>query len=470
MKTQEREEREINLADLFWNILFGWRKWVCFGILFAVLLSGMRYFLDMRNYQASQNIDAEKIESNLEKEELEQLTDAVRLQERIDNYEKYQEKSIVMQMDPYAEPILELQYRVQSDYIINYTKDRERDYTPELISMYCNYISSGEMAQKVIEGASLSISQEDFVELVSVSNSSGGASGSIFFTISYPDKEMLQKISDVVKSLMEQKSTEFQTVGSHELQLINESQSVVVDTALAERKNTIYNNITSLETQLKNMKSSFTSDQKALFDWQISEMRGEDDEEEEPSFSIKYMILGAMVGIFLVCVWILFRMIFTSKLQNSEEIRNLYGMRLLGEIACPSPKKSFFSGIDNQILHFRDRGKKKTTVEQQIKVIAANVAIFCKQQEIDCIYMTGSEYGKTDNTNLDKIKEELSRQKIKIKDGGNMLHDADSLQAGVEIGHVVLVEQKGVSTYDEIYAEMNLLKEYQSDILGVVVL
>lgn len=71
---------------------------------------------------------------------------------------------------------------------------------------------------------------------------------------------------------------------------------------------------------------------------------------------------------------------------------------------------------------------------------------------------------------MDRLKKELSGQKIKVQDGSNMLCDASSLQAGVENGHIVLVEQKGLSTYEGIYAERDLVKEYKGEILGVVVL
>lgn len=467
MGTQEMTEREINLVDLFWSILFGWRKIICFGILFAVLISGLKYFLDIRDYHAFQNIDIEKEKSNLGKDALKQLSDAVKLQVRIDDFENYREKSSIMQIDPYAKPVLELQYYVQSDYIINYTKDSERDYTLELVSMYSNYINSGEMAQRVIEDAGLSITTEDFRELLSVSSNES----TIFISISYADVGKLNQISESVKNFLQEKQPELQDIGSHTLKLIDESQNVVVDTALAEKKNTIANNVTTLETQLKNLKASMSTEQITLFDLEVSEMRGEDiEEEDEPGFSIIYVILGGMVGAFLVCAWIVCRMIFASKLQSSVEIRSLYGARLLGEIEISGPKKRFLSGIDNLILNLKNKGKKRIASEQQIKVIAASVALSCKQHGIECIYMTGSEYDKADKTILDKLKKELAGQKVKIKDGSNMLYDADSLQAGVEIGHVVLVEQKEVSTYDEIYAELNLLKEYQSDILGVIVL
>lgn len=471
MGTQEKGEREINLVDLFWKILLNWRKLISFGILFAILVSGMRYFLDMRAYQAFKNIDVEKIKEDMEPEELKTLADAVSLQRRIDDFESYLDKSAIMKMDPYAKPVLELQYYVQSDYVINYTKDKEHDYTLELISMYCNYIGSGEMTEKVIEELSLPISQEDFAELVTVSGPRGNDSGTIFFTISYADSENLEKIAGVVKSLLEQKSLEFQKIGSHKLNLINESQNIVVDSSLAEKKNNIYNNITTLQVQLKTAKAGLSEAQMTLFDLEVSEMRGEEIEEEEPGFHIKYMILGMMAGIFLVCAWIACKVIFASKLQTAKEINGRFGLRLLGAIEMSgNQKKRFLSSVDNFLLKLKNRRRREVAVDRQLEVIAANIILSCKQREIDSIYMTGSEYEKVDKSTLDKLKKEVSKQKIKILDGGNIMYDAVSMQSAMEISHVVLIELKGISAYNEIDKEVDLLEQYHANILGVIVL
>lgn len=40
----------------------------------------------------------------------------------------------------------------------------------------------------------------------------------------------------------------------------------------------------------------------------------------------------------------------------------------------------------------------------------------------------------------------------------------------MEIGHVIMVEQRAVSAYDEIFAEVGLLRDYHCNILGAVVI
>ena len=118
----------------------------------------------------------------------------------------------------------------------------------------------------------------------------------------------------------------------------------------------------------------------------------------------------------------------------------------------------------------KNRKKKFLPLEKQIKVVAANIALSCKQEGIDCIYMTGSEYEKADAAILERMKKALSEQKIKVRDGENISYDAASLQVCIETGNIVFVEQKGQSIYDEIYHEINLAKEQKGNILGAVVL
>lgn len=464
METQEKMEREINLMELLWNILFSWRQIFCFAVCFAILISGLKYVMDIRNYRTSQNNEAEG--SELTAEEQAQVEDAKIMMERIANYQKYLNESVLMQIDPYAKPVVDLQYYVESDYTYNYTQDNHSDYTGDLMSLYYNYVKSGEMSNKIIKDAKLSISQADFSELCSVSLNGN----TMVVVITWSEAEKLEEISKILKSELDKKEKDFQEVGSHRLKLLRESQNVIADTDLAEKKNTFANNVTNINTQLNALKVNMSEQQLKQLQ---SEANQENDEAEviaKPGFSFKYVILGGFLGAFLLCCWIACKVIFAAKLQNSEEIRTLYNIRLLGEITIQPEKKRFLSVIDDKLLALKNRRKKKLSVEQQIKVIAANISLSCKQQNINQLYMTGSEYENMDVKTLNILKQELAAQKLQVTEGGNIFYDADSLRQGTEIGNILFMEQIGKSIYDEISNELNLAKEQKNNIIGVVVL
>ena len=466
MRTQEKTEREINLTDLFWKILFNWRKIICFSMITALLICGLKYILDNKTYLAAQDINMEQGTIVLTAEEQEQIEDGIIMIERIENYEKYLNESALMQIDPYKKPVVELQYYIESDYTYNYTQDNKNDYTGNLMSLYYNYIRSGEMSSKLIKMVNFSISQADFSELCSVAQSGS----TMVVTFAWADEKKLEEISEFIKAQLVTKESEFQEVGSHKLRLLRESKNVVADIDLAEKKNTLSNNIAYINTQLTTLKANMTEEQLNLLH-NGGEIEGGISKPEipKPVPSKRYFLLGAFLGIFLICAWIACKMLFTARLQNPEEIRALYNTRLLGEVAVESKKKRFLSVIDDKLLAIKNRRKKKLSAEQQIKVIAANISLSCRQQGIENIYMTGSEYENADTATLDMLKQELVGQNIQVKEGGNIFYDADSLKQGTEIGNMIFVEQTGKSIYDEIFNELNLAREQKNQILGVVV-
>lgn len=465
MEVQERVDREINLVELFWQFLLSWRQIICFGIIFALLLGGLKYVRDIRAYQASQNVDKEQLENSLSEAEMQQVLEARNLMARIEEYEDYLEGSALMQINLYEKPVVELQYYIDSDYTFNYTQESQNDYTTDLLVLYYNYIISGEMNDKVIKEVGLSVDQADVSELWSIFQTGN----TMFIKFTCPEKEKMKDVANLIKSQLSKKEAELQEVGSHKLKLMGEFENVIVDNGLIDRKNTISNNIATINTQLNTLKAGLTEQQLELVE------NGQEEAESalvvaSPSVSVKYMMLGAVLGIFFIAVCITCKMLFTEKLQNPEEIRILYSTRLLGEVSILSQKKHFFSMVDNKILAIKNRRKKKLTVQQQIKVIAANIVLYCKQKEINCIYMTGSEFESMDSGILLMLKEELSAQNIQVKEGENIFYDAESLKLGTEIGNMVFVEQVGKSIYDEISSELNLAKEQKNHILGVVVL
>lgn len=467
MGTQEKMEREINLLDLFWGILLSWRQIICFGIIFAVMLGGVKYVRDTRAYRAAQNTDIEEEVEELPENEMQQVLNAKNLISRIKEYEDYMANSALMQMNLYQKPVVELQYYVDSDYTFNYTQESQNDYSGDLITMYTSYILSGEMSDKVIDAAGLSVSQADFSEFWTVSQNGN----SISLKVTCPEEKKMEIVAETIKTQLGKKEAEFQEIGTHKLKLMVESENVVVDTSLIDRRNSVSGNIATFGTQLNNLKANMSDQQLALLE------SGQEDGEEDsaqslgkPGFSLKYMILGAFAGIFLICVWLACKIIFTARLQNPEEIRTLYNARLLGEVEIQSGKKRFLSVIDDKLLAIKNRRKKKLTPKQQISVISANIALSCKQQGIGCVFMTGSEFESMDATVLEMLKQGLSAQGIQVKEGGNIFYDAESLEQGTEIGNILFIEQKGKSIYDEISNELNLANEQKNNILGFVVL
>lgn len=465
MGTREKREREFSLIDLLWDILFSWRQVLCLGIIFAILVSGLKYARDIRAFNVAQSANIGEEEIKLTAEEEQKIENARIMMERIDNYQDYLETSALMQINPYKKPVVELQYYVESEYTYNYTKDNQPDYTGNLVSLYNNYIKSGEMSKKVIESAGLSINQADFSELCKVVQ----VGTAIEIEIAWGEEEKLDVISKVIKSELSKKEADFQKIGPHKLNLIMESKNVIADTDLADKRSLAINSIATIIVQLNNLKLNMTEQQLKLLGAE-QEVNNKTEDIVKPGFNYKYLILGGFFGVFLVCSWRCFKKIFTVKLQNSEDICNLYNVRLIVEVVVSQKKKPFMPFIDDKLLELKNRRKKKLSLEQQIKMISANITLSCRQQKIDYIFITGSEFESVDTTVLAMLKRELSDQGIQVREGGNIFYDVESLKQGTEIGNILFIEQKGKSIYDEISNELNLANEQKNNILGFVIL
>lgn len=158
------------------------------------------------------------------------------------------------------------------------------------------------------------------------------------------------------------------------------------------------------------------------------------------------------------------QVLFASRLQNTAEIFEVYGMRLFGSVQITGKKP----GVDAFLLKIKNRNRKQMTEDEQLSLIASNIELVCKNDDLHQIYLTGSEWEKLDPQMCDKISAALSKAGIKVLSGGNVCYDMKSMRSANEIHNVVLIEQAGVSAYREIEQEIRLLGEQGVKVLGCV--
>lgn len=133
--------REINLVDLFVEILLQWRKIIVFMLVGAILFAGFGYVRSQRTYQ-EQKTEAERLEARLQElqalqtsedgtEEIypekqwleEQLTEAeiagvnavIKMQEYRQKRQSYWEQSVLNRVDALMVPTAELTFHISAD-------------------------------------------------------------------------------------------------------------------------------------------------------------------------------------------------------------------------------------------------------------------------------------------------------------------------------------------------------------------
>lgn len=465
----DKKEREVSLYELLWNVVFSWRGILLCAVIFAILAGAVRYAGDWKTYQTLQkSSSAEEPETDeFTEEELVEIEDAKAIQEAMDENRDYLENSILMNVDPYAENVLVLQYYVDSDYQFNYTSDNSGDYTSSVVTAYGDYVKSGKVAEKIVDTLGLDCEPRYMEELIS---SVWSYQDEIFsIEVIYPDENTLNEMIEVITDEMEGQVDRInQTIGSHTLKLLSSDIMLKTDSELASRQKAIQDIITSYRTQLTSLKASMTEDQLA----QLTNEKVSDEENEEkpvvtavrPSVSVKYIVLGVLAGIFLGVVWVVCKVLFTNRLQFADDLTNLYGLRSFGSYR--TEKKRFV--VDAFLWKLKTRKEKKLTQEEYLDIICSNLELICKSANISRLYLCGTVMEQIGAKLPESIADKMKGAGIDVLCGNDVRYDMRSLRDMKAVGNTVLLEQVGVSGYQEIEKELKAIKEQQVEILGCI--
>jgi capsular polysaccharide biosynthesis protein len=484
MESRKVYEKEISLWDLFWKIILDWRRLLAFSLVFMILVPIGGYMKEQRSYNSAYAEYQKKIaaieaegqdavnEETFTEEELQQLNDAKSVQNLLDRSRLYMQNSIYMNLNAYKENVLIMEYYVDSDYTFNYTEDNRVNYTDALVSAYENYAQNSDLAQQMIDKLSLSDEIRYVEELISVDSDLSGKSFSV--EVAYPDASVLSDIAEVVKDSLDAQTPVFsKSIGSHSLKLLSEETTVRTDDKLINAQQDYQTMVNNYRNQLKTLKTGMSNAQlEALGDAVIDEEETDEGsmtnatpvEPVKPGFSTKYLVLGFALGVILSAMWSVCQILFAGRLQNTAEVFDVYGVRLFGSVQTASKK----SGVDAFLLKIKNRNRKQMTEDEQLSLIASNIELVCKNDDLHQIYLTGSEWEKLDSQLRDKISEALSKAGIKVLSGGNVCYDMKSMRSANEIHNVVLIEQAGVSAYREIEQEIRLFGEQGVKVLGCV--
>ena len=470
----EKQEREISIKELFWRVIFGWR-YLLIGVLGGtILITAFFYLKDMATY--NQNKENQQVDTKIEKkaalteEQKEQIQSAELLQKLVDDRIAYVNNSVKMNVNADEENVLVLTWYVDSEYQFNYAEDITKDYTGAVAAAYEEYVLNGELAQIISKKLELECVDKYLEELVSIQESSDNTIFSV--EVIYPSQDVLYQMAEVIKQEIEQQTSGIsQSIGKHSLQLLSENIITRTDAELADYQQDICNELIYYQSQLRSLKETMSSEQLEQFEFSIEGESVENNvvqnsKMEKPKLEIKHIVVGFIAGLFLSIVWVVCKMLFSAKLQGCEELEDIYNVRVLGVIQ--SPKR--IASLDKLFLKLKNRNRKQMSMEATFDMIISNIEFICKKEESNAVYLTGTVIEKVAKEILEKMTSRLEEVGIEVVYGENICYEAESLRKMTDIGKVVIVEQTGISSYQEIEREIKLIVEQETKIIGGVVL
>ena len=487
------EEREIDLLDLFADILSHWRGLLIALIVGAVLLGGLSYIKSYRNAQEAQMVDEAEMDDSSVEERLAQLEEDLDDGQKasvlttIDDEreyalkKKYLEESVYMQMDPFDITQMQISYQIEPG------NNSQLQCLGSVYDAVINNIGLFDWIEK-----KTGITSNYARELVSVKTSSStpfmngdtvGTFGtdSIKITIMQTDEKSCKILAEAVKDYVEnQKEKLVEEIGEHELILLSESMGTLMSVDIMNQQVNYGNAVSSMRSTIAVAKAGFTDEQVEYYNLLIKKegldrLPIEDDEEgeagdsaiENPSVSKKYILLGAVLFVFVYGGIIFLAYILNSRIRVSDELQSLYNIPQIGVVVKDDVKKKNI--VDKWIDDLRHYGKRRFTAEQSLELAFTAVKIIAAKEGLNNICLMGCNLSAGAGKVCESLKAALEKESINVTILDNVLYDAEAMEKVEAMTGVVLVEKAGSTLYNEVTSELALLMRQDITVLGGIV-
>ena len=451
-------EEEIDLKQLLVYVFRKWRTMIAAAVVLGLLLGGVKAakgFIDLQ--------DPEKVEESIKAAELEQQNyDTAKAQltnqmaeynRQIDDYQKYQDNSLYMKIDPYAVYKESITYVVTTDYqILPGMNFQTPNWMGSVLSAYTTIATSITIKDLPPEGqAGLSEewdadSLEKFVRVETNAND-----GKLTITASAESETRAKAILQAVKEKVEanQKSVG-EAAGEHKLSLISTKSTVTVDQGIINDREARLRNITALREAADRAVEKYNK---------LSEPKDTSLSVKNIIKSgIKFAILGGVAGMFLCCFVYALHYLMNGKLNDIGSIKDQYRTRILAVL----PEEGN-TGIIDRILDGIEGIKDNGQTSDMLLRIA------------------GASLGGTANTSIavagtvsDEIRKQVVEklnhaENISVCNAGNILADPEAIQKVKAVDSVIFVEEKNVSSTSDIERETELLKSMGVRLEGFII-
>ena len=457
-----KTEREIDLKDLLYRILKQWRQIVLCAVIIALLgalykvYSGIHVILDDEAYAEAQ----EKYEIALNDYEATGVrlrTNIANLRTQSTNQQEYNEKSELMKIDPMNKWVGSFQIYIDSKYQIDPTMTYQNvDLTNRLVSAYSSYLRSGELYTAILNDIDTVDEIRFLTELYGVSADSGTAT----ITVNYIGKNETD-VREFLEYVKEKIADRFETIrsaiGDHSYEIMTESVYTVIDFELDSQQKVnllaiseYANSIGDLTQRITEWEREPTPKQEFGTVYTIKQ-------------SIKFFILGGIVGAILLCVWYALKYVLSDTVKTDEDWKR-YGIPVFAHIRKDN-KKVWLYKIDEWID--RAFGKLRIGTMNQLCALAANNLNAAAQKE-----------GLSKVMFVGRIPRELADEMVQIMNSavpacdfsyvGDVLRDPETSNRVTDIGKTVLVADNQTTKICDLERTISLLRTWGKTISGVV--
>lgn len=480
------EERQIDVKEMFFHTLSCWRFILLVAFIAAALVGVMKYKSDVSARQAEiqaqidkanePEITVEMLEEQLSNYEVQSVWNSVQCKELLKQRRTYMDSSIYFNLDAFKENVVYLTYDISSAEAENVIKELEK------------YLSGSAMAEKIVAEMGLDTEAVYVSELIKIEDTDAAA----YFTLKVC-ADSAEECASLADNVEKQIASYMESLKGKEafadlsVTLAERRADVIQDEELLAKQNEY---IISYYEDMKDYKknnSDFNDVQKSLFekltkgkykiDNSLYEKEIEAEEKEAAEIdttvnvkpSIAAIIAGFLAGAIAAFAIRAFLYTISKNIHGEDEVKYLFGTNVFGVVDASSHgKKRLAAPVDRLFKRFKAGSKKSLTYEEQLQLVCTNILIQCKNNGVDKVHLSGSEMKKIPAVLINTLRETLEKAGIEVSNGKGVAYDAESLMSLAEKKNGILVEVSEKTSCAEIAKELNLCRQNEINVLGVV--
>lgn len=457
MDYMENDEMVIDLRVLFWELLKKWKIILIVGIIGAIALGAYGAVKNMDT--TLEDMSIKELKKKMEDTDINTVKHAVSLWEQMDEKLKYKEESVYLSIDWTNEDLAHI------DYMFNANKDNK--YIRQL---YISFIEDGELCYRINQEYN-EIDVKSLNQLIYYQANNGRVNigedseknydkgddlnRMLSIGIIGKDKKQCEKLLELVEKHMMQYYEEVAAkYEGHTIEELGSSITKVMDTGLASAHSDWETQLNTLYTQYQQLYTSLDEMQLALYDKMID---ADKEEEDESIISKKYILLGGVLGVFVVAAIIVLLSIIRDKVYVQRQITDRIPIRVFGTYGKNNSK------FAKSIL-----GDTGTDSEQDFDVMISKIKLYCSQNDVTNLYLQDNTISTNGKDKYKKVFDSLTHIGVPCKnvDFANASDiNGDITGAG---SCVIVVEELGERKAKEISNNLKELREMFVMVGGIV--
>ncbi len=525
-----RDEMKIDLIDVFHQLLLKWRVLLVF-VLVGMIVAGMYSYykkvpmvIDEKG-EVVETVDNSSLASLGSKLSYNEKYEAVLAVETYLSYDKiYNDRlslgnrSIQLMYDAFCVPNCCVTYKLSNYSDDNVPPQSTVTNVDNIVAIYKNAIYDKSVIAD-IKKINNWVYDDGFVrQLYGLSKT-----GLDIMTISVnaPTKKECEAVMKVLVKRIEQASQDVQLQYEHSLEKMQSIYYEEYSHEILDAQKAQNDALNSIEKTMQQVSSAMTADQRAYYYALLNAVKEENNggnatdpmaiaregfaEEENlsedsaledststasdkasesdqnvvmvpaKSISVKNILLGALGGAFLVCCFYIMLYILSPKLKSGNELHDVFGLTILGIMRDERKYNKAFGKVDRFIESLFDKNDMRLSAAERMEIVCSFVRLGISNDSLKNLYIAGTGSGKRLADFKDALRNNIENnyandRSCTIKTGASPLIDSGSLKNLLSADAVVLVEEIGVSRYDDITRIKEVCGKFGVKILGTVVL